>query len=111
MILVHIKTRLDLLGIQTFRWDQRLGRQYSNFNESFNDWGVRGCHRFIPVLGVVGTKIAPPGDLFDQLPLEMSSIRGKLANHVGDRVVLSPERVVSMTSPGTESSYPPPPDR
>ena len=32
MILVHIKTRLDLLGIQTFRWDQRLGRQYSNLN-------------------------------------------------------------------------------
>ena len=29
---VHIKTRLDLLGIQTFRWDQRLGRQYSNLN-------------------------------------------------------------------------------
>ena len=32
MILVHIKTRLDLLGIQTFRWDQRLGRQCSNLN-------------------------------------------------------------------------------
>ena len=32
LILVHIKTRLDLLGIQTFRWDQRLGRQYSNLN-------------------------------------------------------------------------------
>ena len=32
VILVHIKTRLDLLGIQTFRWDQRLGRQYSNLN-------------------------------------------------------------------------------
>ena len=32
MILVHIKTRLDLLGIKTFRWDQRLGRQYSNLN-------------------------------------------------------------------------------
>ena len=31
VILVHIKTRLDL-GIQTFRWDQRLGRQYSNLN-------------------------------------------------------------------------------
>ena len=30
--LVHIKTRLDLLGIQTFRWDQRPGRQYSNLN-------------------------------------------------------------------------------
>ena len=33
VILVHIKTRLDLLGIQTFRWDQRLGRQHnSNLN-------------------------------------------------------------------------------
>ena len=32
VILVHIKTRLDLLGIQTFRWDQRLGRQYRNLN-------------------------------------------------------------------------------
>ena len=32
VILVHIKTRLDLLGIHTFRWDQRLGRQYSNLN-------------------------------------------------------------------------------
>ena len=32
VILVHIKIRLDLLGIQTFRWDQRLGRQYSNLN-------------------------------------------------------------------------------
>ena len=41
VILVHIRTRLDLLGIQTFRWDQRLqlqnffmalGRQYSNLN-------------------------------------------------------------------------------
>ena len=32
VVLVHIKTRLDLLGIQTFRWDQRLGRQYSNLN-------------------------------------------------------------------------------
>ena len=29
VILVHIKTRLDLLGIQTFRWDQRL--QLQNF--------------------------------------------------------------------------------
>ena len=29
VILAHIKTRLDLLGIQPFRWDQRLGPQYS----------------------------------------------------------------------------------
>ena len=33
MILVHIKTRLDLLAIQqTSRWDQKLGQQYSNLN-------------------------------------------------------------------------------
>ena len=36
VILVHIKTRLDLLGIQTFRWDQTLGRQYSNLNRHVN---------------------------------------------------------------------------
>ena len=35
--------------------------------ESFNDWeGGRGCHKIIPVLGGDGTKIAPPGDTFDQ---------------------------------------------
>ena len=34
--------------------------------ESFNDWGGRGCHKFVSVfLGGV-TKIAPAGDLFDQ---------------------------------------------
>ena len=31
-----------------------------------------GCHNFVPVLGGNGTKIAPPGDLFDQPPGEMS---------------------------------------
>ena len=36
----------------------------------------------------------------------MSWIRGKLADHVGDHVVLSPEKGVLVTSPGTESSYP-----
>ena len=39
----------------------------------------------------------------------MSWIRGKLADHVEDPIVLSPERVVLVTSPETESSYPPPP--
>ena len=39
----------------------------------------------------------------------MSWIRGKLADHVGDHVVLSPEGAVLVTSPGTESSYPRPP--
>ena len=46
----------------------------------------------------------PPGDLFDQPPGEMSSIRGKLADRVGDHAVRSPEEVVLVTSPGTESS-------
>ena len=41
--------------------------------ETFNDWGGgRGCHKFVPVSGGDGTKIAPPGDLFDQPPGKMS---------------------------------------
>ena len=40
--------------------------------ESFNDWGGRGCRKFVPVLKGDGTKIAPPGDIFDQPPGEMS---------------------------------------
>ena len=34
--------------------------------------GGRGCRKFVPVLGGDGTKIAPPGDIFDQTPGEMS---------------------------------------
>ena len=56
-------------------------------------------------------KIAPCGDLFGQPPSEISSNRYKLADHVGDHVVLSPEGVVLVTSLGTESSYPAPPNR
>ena len=52
--------------------------------------GGRGCHKFVPALGGSGTKIAPPGDIFDQPPGEMSSIQGKLADHVDDHAVLSP---------------------
>ena len=65
-----------------------------------------GCNKFVPVLRGDGTKIAPPGDLFDKPPVEMNWIRGKLADHAGDHVVLSPEGVVFGPSPGTESSYP-----
>ena len=39
-------------------------------------------------------------------PGEISVIRGKLTDHIGDHVVLSPEGVVLVTSPGTASSYP-----
>ena len=49
--------------------------------------------------------MVPPGDLFDQSPGEMSLIRGKLADHVENYVVLSPEGVVLVTSTGTKSSY------
>ena len=42
------------------------------WQESFNDWGGRGCPTFVPVSGGDGTKIGPPGDLFDQPPGEMS---------------------------------------
>ena len=66
----------------------------------------RGCNNFVPVLRGDGTKIVPTGDIFDKPPGEMSWIRGKLADHVGDHVVLSPEAAVLVTSPGTDSSYP-----
>ena len=69
----------------------------------------RGCRNFIPVLGGDDTKLAPPRDIFDQSAGKMSSIRGKSVNHVGDHVVLSPEGVVLIISPGMESSYPRPP--
>ena len=65
------------------------------------------CCIFFFVLGGVGTKKAPPGDIFDQVPCERSSIRTKLANHVGDNVELSPRGAAQVTSPGTESSTPP----
>ena len=39
----------------------------------------------------------------------MRRIRGKLADHVGDHVALSPEGAVLVTSPGTKLSYPRPP--
>ena len=69
--------------------------------------GRRGCNKFVPVLGGDDTRIAPTGDLFDQQsPREMSGVLGKLADHAGDHVVLSPKGVVLMTSSGTESSYP-----
>ena len=46
---------------------------FSGGTYKFNDWGGgRACHKFVPVLGGDGTKIAPPGDLFDKLPGEMS---------------------------------------
>ena len=40
-------------------------------HEPSNDWGERGCNKFVPVLGRDGTKMAPPGHLFAQLPCEI----------------------------------------
>ena len=57
--------------------------------------GGGACHKRFPV--------------FDQPPGEMISIWGMHADHVGDHLVPSPERVVFVTSPWTESSYPCPP--
>ena len=77
--------------------------------DPFNDWGGAGSSNFVPALGGDDTKIAPTGDIFGQPPGGMSSVRGKLANHVGNHVVLSPEGAILVTSTGTESSYPRPP--
>ena len=41
-------------------------RHWLHISESFNDWGGRGCRKFVPVLGGDGTKLAPLGDIFDQ---------------------------------------------
>ena len=71
--------------------------------------GGGGCRKLDPTLGGDGTKIGPPEYIFDRPPGEMSWIRGKLADHVGDHVVLPPEGAVLVISPGTESSYPRPP--
>ena len=40
--------------------------------ELFNDWrgGDRGCRKFVPVMGGDGTKMSPPGDIFDQPSVE-----------------------------------------
>ena len=40
--------------------------------ESFNDWGGRGCRKLVPVLKGDGTKISPPEDIFDQPLGDMS---------------------------------------
>ena len=52
-------------------------------------------------------EIPPPGDIFDHPPLG-KKFDSEQVCHVGDRVVLSPGGAVLVTSPGTESSNPPP---
>ena len=54
-------------------------------------------------------KIAPTEDILNQPPGQMRWIWGKLADHVEDYVILSPEGAVLVTSRGTKSSYPRPP--
>ena len=81
---------------------------FSN-KDKFNDWEGRGCNIFFPVLRGNGTKIAPTGNRFDQPPGQKRRIWGKLADHVGDHALSSPEGAVSMISTGTKSSYPRPP--
>ena len=38
--------------------------------ESFDDWGCGECRKIVPALGENGTRLAPPGDKFDQPPYE-----------------------------------------
>ena len=67
--------------------------------------------QFCPRFGRGRHKSSPFRGLFDQPSGEMNRIRGKLADYVGDHVVLSPEGIFLATSSGTESSYPRPPNR
>ena len=71
---------------------------------------IRTSHLVTLHLHLPTYSLHPTGDIFDQPLLGgMSWIRGKIADHVGDHVVLSPEEGVLVTSPGTEMSYPRPP--
>ena len=54
------------------------------------------------MVGGDGTKKAPTGDVFDQPSDGMISVRGKLADHVGNHVVLSPEGAVLGDLPEDE---------
>ena len=84
-------------GVAEARQVQRLG-------------GGRGCNIFVPVLGGNGTKIAPTGDRFDQTPWSNAMNLGQACRPCrGSHVVSSPEGAVLVTSPGTKSSYPRPP--
>ena len=66
------------------------------------------CNIFVPVLIGDGTKIAPTEDILDQTPGGMSWIQGKLTDHVGEHVVLSPEGVVLIAFPGDKIVVSPP---
>ena len=103
-----MQEKADPLGSRSYSPPSRYV-EFLAIKESFNDWGGRGCRKFVPVLGGDGAKTAPPGDIFDQPPGKLSSIWGKLTDHVEDHAVLSAEEVVSVTTPGTESTYPHPP--
>ena len=92
---------MDGFNFATCRWANKL----STFGVIQLIGGGGGRLKCVPVSGGDGSKTAPPGNIFDQPPGEMSSIRSKLIDHV----VQSPERVVLVTSPGTESSNLPPP--
>ena len=74
--------------------------------ESFTEWRGGYC-KFVPISGGYGTKKCPLGNIFDLPRGEMSCIRGKLSDRVGNNVILSPEGAVLMAFPGTESSNPP----
>ena len=53
------------------RGDVSIGK-FGKFDESFKDWGGRGCHKFVPVFGGDKSKIVSRGDLCDQPSGEMS---------------------------------------
>ena len=76
-------------------------------SEFFTGGGGGGVLNLFRVWGG-GTKNSPTGDTFDQLPGEMSQIRGKIAYNIGDYLVSSPKGAVMVSSPGTESLNPRP---
>ena len=51
------------------------------------------------VLGGDDSKLSPVGDVDRQLRCERSSVRRKIAYHIGDNIILSPGGAVLVTSP------------
>ena len=71
-------------------------------SRSFDESGI--ISQFFPHFGRGRHERNPLGNIFDQPLGEMSWIRGKLANHVGDHIAIPLESAAMVTSLGTESS-------
>ena len=79
-----------------------------NIRKTSSTIGGGGCNIFVPVLRGNGTKIAPPGYIFDQPPHGMSWIRGSCRGLCRGSRSLIPGRGCFDDLPGDEIVVSPP---